>query len=522
MTDIGLGSWPRRRARIAADTVALTMPGRQLTYEALANRVDSLAVAFTQLGVRRGDRVAYLGANHVATFESLFATGQIGAALVPLNTRLSPSEIHYMLSDCTPKVLVVSAENAAVAIAADPTSCGVEHVVTVDEPDSTDTEDFETLIENHAGLRPDEIDVGLDHPALILYTSGTTGRPKGAVLTHGNFTFNTFNQLAHTDVLSTDTVACTAPLFHVVGLGQVTLPTIFKGGRVHILPKFDPTTLFDAISAQHVNAFSAVPTMLQMLCDHESFDQADLSSLRYIVYGGSPARERVASAWLDRGVTLLHGYGMTEASPGVLLATPDGARDHRTSAGVAHFYTDLALRTQDDRILREPERDQHTATGELLVRGPNVFDGYLNRDQDTATAKRDGWLNTGDIARFDAGWGTIVDRAKDMIISGGENIYPVEVESLIGQIPGVLDCAVVGVPDNRWGEVGLAVIARRDTDSPTQDQVLAHLTPQLARFKIPKHYEFVSELPRNANGKILKHELTRKFSPRPSAQGSKR
>ncbi len=524
MSNIGLGSWPRRRARIAGGSVAFTMPGREVSYDELAERVDSLAAAFVQLGVRRGDRIAYLGVNDIATFECLFAAGRLGAVLVPLNIRLSAGEIRYMLSDCRPRLLLAGGDSAALATAANPASCGVEHVILVDSDSDLDGDSevsYSALVARHAGSRPDEGQVDLDDPALVLYTSGTTGRPKGAVLSHGNITFNTFNQLAHTDALSTDTVACTAPLFHVAGLGQVTLPTLFKGGCVHVLPKFDPVTLFDTIAERQVNAFSAVPTMLQMLCDHPGFAGADLRSLRYIVYGGSPARERVASAWLERGVALLHGYGMTEASPGVLLATADGAHERQVSAGVPHFYTDLALRTDDGGIHRDPERDRRTTAGELLVRGPNVFSGYLNREDDTAAAKRDSWLNTGDIARFDDGWGIIVDRAKDMIVSGGENIYPVEVEAAIGQVPGVVDCAVIGVADERWGEVGLAFVVRRDDAAATDEQIRAHLEHQLARFKIPKYFTFVPDLPRNANGKVLKQDLRRLAADqRPSALGS--
>ena len=258
---------------------------------------------------------------------------------------------------------------------------------------------------------------------MILYTSGTTGRPKGAVLTHGNLTFNTMNQLAHADVLRTDTALAIAPLFHASGLGQVSLPTLFKGGRVAVLPRFDPAAVLEAIQALRIASFGAAPTMLQMLCEHPAFAGTDLGSLRYVIYGGSMVAERVAVAWQRRGVVLLQGYGMTEASPGVHLASPDGAPERPTSIGSPHFFTDVAFSPLGDG-------DDDGRSGELLVRGLNVFRGYWNRPQDTARALADGWFHSGDVVRVDQdGWAYVVDRIKDMIISGGENIYPAEVEA---------------------------------------------------------------------------------------------
>lgn len=219
-----------------------------------------------------------------------------------------------------------------------------------------------------------------DDDAVILYTSGTTGRPKGAVLTHGNLTFNTMNQLAHADVLGTDTAFCIAPLFHATGLGQVSLPTFFKDGCVVTVAAFDPAAVLAAIASLRIASFSAVPTMLQMLCDHPEFAGTDLSSLRYIIYGGSKAAERVAIAWQQRGIVLLQGYGMTEASPGVFMAVPDGARERPTSIGHPHFFTDVT-------IASAPAQPGRELSGELLVRGLNVFRGYWNRPADTSAAR---------------------------------------------------------------------------------------------------------------------------------------
>jgi fatty-acyl-CoA synthase len=360
--------------------------------------------------------------------------------------------------------------------------------------------------------------VGLDDAALILYTSGTTGRPKGAVLTHGNLTWNTVNYLAHVDVLSTDRALCIAPLFHCVGLGQVTLPTLFKGGSVELVPRADPGVVLERVSAARITSFSAVPTMLQMMCEHPAWDTADLSSLAVVQYGGSPVQERVARAWLDRGVRLLQGYGMTEAAPGVYMSTHDGTAAHPTAVGVPHFFTDVA-QLRDGRP--EPVGGE---PAELLVRGPHVFPGYWGRPEETAVSFVDGqWFRTGDVLRVDEdGWAHVVDRVKDVFISGGENVYPAEVEAVAVQLDEVSSCAVVGLRDERWGEVGVGYVELRDGATLTEEQLRAHLEAHLARYKVPRHLVFVGELPRNATGKIRRVELRTRaadehaaVSPRP-------
>ena len=278
MIDHGVGSWPARRARITPDAVALRQGDRTLTYAELAGRVDALAAALAARGVTTGDRVAYLGANDMATFETFFAVGRLGAIFVPLNTRLTATELSQLFADCAPTVLAHGPEVADVVPVAFP---GGRTLPISDLP--------------FPAAFPPATAVGLDDPALLLYTSGTTGRAKGAVLTHGNLTWNTMNQLAHVDILSTDVVLCTAPLFHVTGLGQVSLPALFKGGTVVVAPRFDPGWMLGVIPQLRINGFSAVPTMLQMLCDHPQWVDADLSSLRYVIYGGSTIQERVAT-----------------------------------------------------------------------------------------------------------------------------------------------------------------------------------------------------------------------------------
>jgi fatty-acyl-CoA synthase len=486
--DLGVGSWPGRRARIDGTAVALRQGDRSLTYAGLAALVDALAAGLAGLGVRPGDRVAYLGPNDIATFETFFACGRLGAIFVPVNVRLAAPEVAHVLADCRPAVLIHADELAGLVAAAGAT---VAHVVPLSHVDSLHAD----------GFKPSTVDIGTD--ALILYTSGTTGRPKGAVLTHRNITANTVNQLVHLDVLRRDVVLCTAPLFHVTGLGQVSLPTLVKGGTVVVAPRFDPEWLLRTVAEQRIAAFSAVPTMLQLLCDSPQWADADLSSLRYVVYGGSPVHERVARAWLDRGVEVLQGYGMTEAAPGVLMAVPGQAAQRPLSAGVPHFFTDIALLGPDGRPAPVP------GTGELLVRGPHVFRGYWGRPVETdEVLDGDGWFRSGDVLRIDdAGFGYVVDRVKDVIISGGENIYPAEVEAVLRQLPEVADCAVVGTADERWGEVGLAYLLPAPGAVIDEAAVRAHCAERLARFKVPRYLRVVADLPRTATGKVRRAAL---------------
>ena len=510
MNGPGIGSWPARRARMNPASVALSTDDESLTYAELAALVEATTVRLRELGVVSGERVAYLGPNSIDTFVCFFATARLGGVFVSLNTRLAAPEIGYMLADSGSVVLVHGPECADLANAADPAAHGVKHVLAGPR-----------LRDAAVGVTasvpwPDHL-VDLDDPVLILYTSGTTGRPKGAVLTHGNITWNTVNQLAHVDVLSTDVALCVAPLFHVTGLGQVSMPTLLKGGTVVVVRKFDAGAFLALVERLRATAFSAVPTMLQMLCDHPDWVAADLSSLRYVLYGGSPVEHRVAQAWLDRGVVLQQGYGMTEAAPGVFMAMPDGGSEHPTSPGVPHFFTDVELLTSDGTHLAGPGQ------GELLVRGPHVFNGYWERPDETAKVlSPEGWYRSGDVVRIDGdGWAQIVDRVKDVIISGGENIYPAEIEAVIAELADVSAAAVVAVPDPQWGEVGCAYVVLRPGADLNELALRAHLDQRLARYKLPRYVEFRDELPTNATGKLLRaalREQARHDHPSPTTE----
>ena len=489
MTNAGLGTWPGRRARKTPGRIAIVHNGQEWTYAELDERVRRLAGALRGLGVRRGDRIAYLGANHPAFLETLFAAGTLGAIFVPLNTRLADGELAFVLEDSGSSILIHADDHAAFAAKQD----DLRHRVPLSE--------YEALL---AGA-PHDVraeTVGHDDPCLIMYTSGTTGRPKGAVLTHGNITWNAVNVLVDIDLAGDEVTLVSAPLFHTAGLNMTCLPTLLKGGRVVLADRFDPGEALELIESLGVTYMFGVPTMFDVMAAHPRWSEVDLSSLRQLACGGAPVPEATIRTYQDRGLVFCQGYGMTECSPGVLFLDREYTVSHAGSAGVPHFFTDVRLARTDgsDADVGEP--------GEVLVRGPNVMKGYWGRPDADATAFQDGWYRSGDLAKVgNDGFVSIVDRLKDIIISGGENIYPAEVESILLDHPEVADAAVIGVPDDRWGEVGRAVVVRRSPETPDERELLGFLEGRLARYKIPKSVVFVPALPRNATGKLLKAAL---------------
>jgi fatty-acyl-CoA synthase len=487
MRDQGIGSWPARRGRKTPGKAALVHGDRVETYGELHARVTRLAHGLRALGVARGDRVAYLGPNHPAFLETLFATGAIGAVFVPLNTRLAAEELAHCLTDSGTSVLVYAPQHAgAVADIRERTNVRT-HVALADE--------YEPLL---AGASDEPVDepVALDDVCMIMYTSGTTGRAKGAVLTHGNIVWNSVNTVVDVDFASDEVTLMTAPLFHTAGLNMSCLPTLLKGGTVVIEAAFDPERALDLIERHGITLMFGVPVMYDAISACERFPSADLSSVRTLMCGGAPVPLRTIDTYLGRGLTFVQGYGMTEAAPGVLMLDRAYAAEKAGTAGVPHFFTDVRLDDIDGE------------KGEIVVSGPNVMSGYWRNPEATGQVLADGWFHTGDVAVADAdGFIRLVDRLKDMYISGGENVYPAEVEAALRTHDAVAECAVIGVPDDKWGEVGRAYAVLRPGAAATADDLLGHLLGRLAKYKIPKSVVFVGELPRTGTGKVLKKQL---------------
>ncbi|WP_369226840.1 long-chain fatty acid--CoA ligase [Streptomyces sp. R39] len=497
MRNEGLGSWPARRARKTPHRTALVSGEQSADYRTLYTRTTRLAHALRARGIRRGDRIGYLGPNHPAYLETLFAAGTLGAVFVPLNTRLAGPEIAYQLADSGAKALLYGPSHAGL-VAGLPGTSDVRTYVEVGA-------EYEELL---AAAAEDPIDepVVPDDTCIIMYTSGTTGRPKGAMLTHGNLTWNALNVLVDTDLIADERALVSAPLFHTAGLNMLTLPVLLKGGTCVLVEAFDPARTLDLIEQHRITFMFGVPTMFEQVARHPRWPDADLSSLRILTCGGSPVPTPLIARYQERGLTFLQGYGMTEASPGTLFLDAEHAVSKAGSAGVPHFFSDV-------RVVRpDLTRVDVGETGEVVVRGPHVMPGYWGLPEETAASFADGWFRSGDAARVDEdGYVFIVDRLKDMIISGGENIYPAEIEDLLLGHPGIAECAVIGVPDDTWGEVPRAVVVPREGAVLDADEILASLSGRLARYKLPKSVVLADELPRTASGKLLKSQVRKRY-----------
>ncbi|MGW2422867.1 o-succinylbenzoate--CoA ligase [Streptomyces sp. NPDC001709] len=497
MRNEGLGSWPARRARKTPHRTALIHGDHSTDYRTLHTRVTRLAHALRARGVRRGDRIAHLGPNHPAYLETLFAAGTLGAVFVPLNTRLTGPEIAYQLADSGAKALVHGPAHAGL-VAGLPDSTGVRTYIETGDA-------YEQALAS-ASDEPIDEPVTLDDTCVIMYTSGTTGRPKGAMLTHGNLTWNAVNVLVDHDLTAGERALVSAPLFHTAGLNMLTLPVLLKGGTCVLVEAFDPERTFELIERHRITFMFGVPTMFDRIARHPRWAGADLSSLRILTCGGSPVPTPLIAAYQERGLTFLQGYGMTEAAPGTLFLDAEHAVAKAGSAGVPHFFSDVRVVHPDLTQVDVGE------TGEVVVRGPHVMPGYWGLPEETQAAFADGWFRSGDAARVDEdGYVYIVDRIKDMIISGGENIYPAEIEDILLAHPCIAECAVIGVPDDTWGEVPRAVVVPAAGAELDPDELLASLSGRLAKYKIPKSVVVAAELPRTASGKLLKSRVRHRY-----------
>ncbi|MCA0145087.1 long-chain fatty acid--CoA ligase [Blastococcus sp. LR1] len=494
MQDQGLGSWPARRARMTPHKAAYVQDGVDTTYAQLDERATRFAHALRERGIGRGDRVAFLGLNSVELVVTMFATAKLGAVFLPLNTRLAPAETAWILGDSEPALLVWDTGFDDVVGAPDVRELGLAEL-----PITSDAgRGLDGVLAGDA--TPLDEPIGHDELFMIQYTSGTSGRPKGVQLSHGNIVWNVVNLLVDVDLRNDEIALVTAPLFHTAALNQVLFPTLLKGGTALIESRFDPDRALDLVEEHRVTLLFGVTSMYLALSQSPRWATADLTSLRSALSGGAPLPESLLRTWVDRGLMIIQGYGLTESSPGAtMLRAEDGLRK-LGSAGTSCFFSDVRVVTP----ALDPARPGEP--GEVLVQGPNVTSGYWRNPQATEEAILDGgWLRTGDLAvADDEGYLSIVGRLKDMYISGGENVYPVEVEAAIYTHPAVAECAVIGVPDEKWGEVGRAVVVIRPGHSLSADELLAHLDGRLARYKHPRSVVVTDQLPHNASGKLVK------------------
>lgn len=504
MDNLGIGRWIARKVERQRGKIAVTYRDERITYEALSDRIDRLAQILAERGVRFGDRVAYLGNNHPTFLETLFATTTLGAIFVPLNTRLAPPEIEYMLEDSGAKVLVFHDDLRDLARAGS-WSTSVTHRIVVEGESRNGVDAYETMLQS-VEPKLNEVPVSLDDPAILLYTSGTTGHPKGAVITHGNIHWNSFNILIDYGVSQGERVLLISPMFHVASLTNGALAALLQGGTVVLHESFDPARVLETIESESITMLSGVPTTFQMLHEHPQWANTDISSIKRLTCGGSAVPERLMEAFGERGLGFSVGYGMTETSPGATALPADKARDKIGSSGLPHFFTDVKIADEEGNTV-PPE-----TIGEIWVKGPNVITEYWRKPEATAKTFVNGWFRSGDLGYFDEqGYIYISDRLKDMIISGGENIYSAEVEGVIMELNQIAAVALIGVPDEKWGEVPHAYVQLQHGAELSPEDIIEHMTGRLAKYKIPKQITFLDELPRTASGKIRKADLRKQL-----------
>ena len=498
--------WTAHHAGVRGDKVAIVDldTGSETTYAELDQRASRLAAWMQSQGMVKGDRVAILAPNCPEIFETAFACAKIGVICLPLNWRLTVPELEYILQDSSPKLLIndvkfAKESDALVRLCKTPLQLQLDvadanssYALTVANSDG----DYQAVACNH------------DDVAMIMYTSGTTGHPKGAMITFGMNFYNAVNLGLPAGVNSNTVQLVVLPLFHTGGMNCYANPILHAGGRILLMRDFEPGRALSVIGNPElgVTHFFGVPAPYQFMMQHPDFAATDLSRLQTAGVGGAPCAEAILRGWIDRGVALVQGWGMTETSPGGTMLEPEDAIRKIGSAGKCLLHTEVKIVDDDGNDLPWGE------VGELLIRGPNITPGYWNNPEATAKSFVDDWLRTRDAARFDEeGFIYIVDRWKDMYISGGENVYPAEIENVLYQLPEVAEAAIIGIPDDRWGETGKAVVVVKPDQQLSADDVVAHCLKNLAKFKVPASVEFIDALPRNATGKVLKRNLRDQF-----------
>ncbi len=487
-----------KRAALTPHRVAFEdgLTGRVLTYAELDDRAARGGAVLTGLGIERGDRVAILCRNRVEFFEIMFACAKIGAIFVPLNWRAPVAELSGLIADCLPKLMIFGEEDGDAARALSPHLLGLGDNYTAQLADASP-------LRTDARWPSDGI-------WSLIYTSGTTGAPKGVMQTYQMSAVNAFHVTQAFDLRGGDTTLNFLPLFHTAGIQLVTLPTLIAGGTVIVLPSFDAGRALDLMP--RLDVFFGVPTIYQQFALSPAFETANLARVRSWGCGGAPLPDILVERFAAKGVRVCNGYGMTETGPTAFIAARDDALGKVGSVGKPQMLLEARIVNAFGNDVSDGE------TGEIWMRGPGLTPGYWNRADETAKAfTHDGWLKSGDLGRRDSdGCYYVAGRIKEMYISGGENVYPAEIENLLARHPSVLEAAVVGVQDDRWGEVGRAYIVLRQNAEVCSAEIIQFCRAHLAAYKAPRHIVFVADFPRTAAGKIRKHLLG--ASEKPLAQ----
>lgn len=504
--------WLGKRAELTPNQLAVIdeLGCRRLTYMDLQQRAETLAsFLYHELGVREGDRLVIMAWNRLEHLDLLFAAQKLSAIFVPLNVRLSVPEIESILTDCQPKILFFSAEMVETLVKVR-NQANLQFVRLSGKPVTGLPEEQSRLgkwtYEQILGYACQEFyrpERTMESMWLILYTGGTTGTPKGAILSQGMVTWNAINTAVSWQLSSADIAPVFTPFFHTGGLNVLATPLLYLGGTLILDGAFQAVRALESIRRERATLVFMVPTMFQMMSQETDFATADLSSVRFCISGGAPCPSSIYEAYWAKGLVFKQGYGLTEAGPNCFSLHSDDVQRKIGSIGKPVFHSEVKL------VDAEGEKVSANRVGELLIQGNHLASGYWQNPEATAATFRNGWLYTGDLAcRDEEGYYSIVGRKKELIISGGENIYPAEIEAVLNSHPGVTEAAVIGVTHDKWGEVPKAFLVLRSENSLTEEEVIRYCRRHLASYKVPKEVEFRSVLPHSVAGKLLKRELS--------------
>lgn len=447
--------------------------------------------------IKKGDRIAVYSTNNSEFVLLLLSCIKIGAILVPLNYRLTPRELDLLINDANPLIFIYESTFHDNTLEIKSLSENIKKI-TIESitPFLTD--------KISGGIKDIKNDIAETDIVMILYTAGTTGLPKGAIINHRMLFWNSINTELRLDLNSMDHTQSYAPFFHTGGWNVLFTPFLHHGASHTLLSKFDADLILQLIEKEKTTLLFGVPTMLQMMADSPYFDKVDLSSVRYAIVGGAPMPIPLINIWHEKGIYIRQGYGLTEVGPNCFSLHQDDAINKKGSIGFPNFYIETKVINDSGKVCKPNE------VGELWLKSPVVTPGYWNKPEETKTAITDGWFHTGDMVRQDEdNYVYVVDRKKNMFISGGENVYPVEVEAYIVSNKDIKEVSVIGVSDKKWGEVGHAFIVKNDNSTITEVEIINYCKGNLAKYKIPKYVSFLNELPRNEAGKINRFELKR-------------
>ncbi|MDN4593064.1 o-succinylbenzoate--CoA ligase [Polycladomyces subterraneus] len=498
---VNLGDILTQRSRISPKLEALVGEGYRYTFQEFNIRVNQFASFLLRRGLSAGDRLGILCRNHHQHVTAFFAAAKIGVVTVPLNWRLPASGLDFVLQDVRVSALVYDAEFGDTVH-----QLGYRHAISliIRVGGSGEGIEFESAIQDQSYQEPPVV-IGGDAPAVIMYTSGTTGKPKGAILSHNNFFAASVGTVRILDWRYRDRFLSVTPLFHIGGLNPVVV-NVHTGTTTYFMPEFHPSRVWEVIQEEHITHMMSVPVMIQAMLQVPEIERVDLPALRFILCGASPVSKELIHAYRERNIQVGQVYGTTEFTGGITFWTHEMGLDRAHSAGKALFHGKIKI--------VDPSSGQELPPGEIgeiVCSGPQTFQGYWNRPKEAEASLNNGWFHTGDLGKMDEeGFLYVVDRLKDMIISGGENVYPAEVEAVIRSLPGVDQVAVVGVPDPQWGEVPKAYVVPKPGIDIDEKEIIEQCKSQLAKFQCPRLVEFIHQLPQNAVGKVLKSELRKR------------